>query len=240
MIRAAAIVAVIAVAGCEDTVPVWQLDNDRIIAVRATPPHLPAGATATLDAFVTKMGMGPSVELPAMAAAVSDRADIPVPPELAAAVVFDAGQWKVVAPSEDVLARLRAQMGLMPTDPVPLLVGLAFEFAPGPLVATKRMTLGDSGANPELGDVTVGGQAPHDGMTIPADTDVALHDTAGETDEVDWLTSVGHLDDEDNADANLIHETDADPPQLSDGHLAVVKRDDKLGVTWGFWTISVQ
>jgi len=124
--------------------------------------------------------------------------------------------------------------------PVPLLVGLAFEFAPGPLVATKRMTLGDSGDNPILGDVTVGGQAPHDGMTIPADTDVALHDTAEMTDEVDWLTSVGHLDDEDNADANLIHETDADPPQLTTGHLAVVKRDDNLGVTWGFWTISVQ
>jgi len=243
VIRAAAIVAVIAaaaLAGCEDTVPVWQLDNDRIIAVRATPPHLPAGATATLDAFVTKMGVGPAVELPAMAAAVSDRPDIPVPPELAAAVVFDAGEWKVVAPSEDVLARLRAQMGLMPTDPVPLLVGLAFEFAPGPLVATKRMTLGDSGDNPALGDVTVAGQAPHDGMTIPPDTDVALHDTAAETDEVDWLTSVGHLDDEDNADANLIHETDADPPQLTNGHLAVVKRDDNLGVTWGFWTISVQ
>jgi hypothetical protein len=76
-------------------------------------------------------------------------------------------------------------------------------------------------------------------MTVPADTDVALTATAGETDEVAWLTSIGDLSDADDAVATLRHDSDADPPQLTSGHLAVVKRDERGGVAWGFWTIAV-
>jgi hypothetical protein len=238
-VKRLAILALLVLAGCEDTVPVWQLDNDRIIAVRATPPHIPAGASATFDALVTKMGEGPSVELPSAALAAPTRPDLPVSPALMAAVTYDGGQWTVTAPSEEILAQLRTELGLMATDPVPILVGLQFDFAPGPLYATKTVMLGDTGDNPVLGDVTVGGAPAMDGMTIPTDTDVALHATAGETDEVDWLTSVGELSDEDDADAILNHDTTVDPPSLTSGHIAVVKRDEGIGVTWGYWTISV-
>jgi hypothetical protein len=227
-------------AGCDDTVPQWQLDNDRIIAVRATPPHIPAGTTATIDALVTKMGVGPSVEAPSGAIAAPMRADQPVPPEMAAAVAFAGGQWTVTAPSEDVLVQLRTELGLMPGEPVPMLIGVQLDFASGPLLATKLVSLGDSGDNPELGDVTVGGMPAHDGMTVPPDTDIALHATAADTDRVDWLTSVGDLSDDDDPDATLNHDTQADPPQPTSGQLAVVKRDEMLGVTWAFWTLTIQ
>jgi hypothetical protein len=239
-VNRAAVLALLVLAGCEDTVPVWQLDNDRIIAVRATPPHIPAGASATFDALVTRVGEGPSVAMPSLAAAAPMRADQPVPPALAAAVVLDNGQWKVVAPSEDTLNQLRSELGVAAGMPVPLLVGMQFDFAPGPLYATKLVTLGDSGDNPTLGAVTVAGQPAQDGLVIPPDIDVPLHADAGDTDEIDWLTSVGDLSDDDDPDAILDHDSMADPPFLTSGHLAVVKRDIGIGVTWAYWTITVQ
>jgi hypothetical protein len=239
-LRSAFVVAVVAtLAACEDTTPVWELDNDRIIAVRATPPHVPAGARASLDALVTRAGIGPTEAVPMLAAAVPMRPDLPVPAALAAAVVTEAGAWSVVAPDEPTLAALRTELGLMPGAPVPVLVGLTFEFAAGPLAATKTVILGDLVDNPTLGEVTVAGVAAADGMMIPADTNVVLHATAADTDEVDWLTSVGDLGDADDADATLLHDTAADPPRPTSGHLAVVKRDATIGVTWGYWTISV-
>jgi hypothetical protein len=232
-------IAAALLAACEDTVPAWQLDNDRIIAVRVTPPHIPAGGRATIDVLITAMGTGPSVATPVIAAVVPDRPDRPVPAALAGAVVDDAGAWTVVAPDAPTLDALRAELGLMPGVPIAIRVGLTVGFAPGPLAATKVVTLGDTGDNPVLGDVTVNGAAPTDGMTVPADTDIVLHAPALDTDEIDWLTSVGDLSDGDDPDAVLNHDTTADPPQLTSGALAVVKRDATGGVTWGFWTIAI-
>jgi hypothetical protein len=240
-VRGAALVIVTAalLAACDDTVPVWELDNDRIIAVRATPPHVPAGGRATLDALITSMGAGPSIAAPMLAAVVPNAPDQPVPAALVDAVALEAGVWTVVAPDAATLDALRTELGLMPGVPIAIRVGMTIGFATGPLAATKVVTLGDTGDNPVLGDVTVNGAAPADGMTVPPDTDVALHAAAAETDEVDWLTSVGDLTDGDDPDATLNHDSTDDPPPPTTGHLAVVKRDATGGVTWAFWTIAV-
>ncbi|HSR95739.1 MAG TPA: hypothetical protein VLM79_01660, partial [Kofleriaceae bacterium] len=48
---------VVAVAACTDDLdPPWQLDHDRIIAVRATPPQIAAGDRAVVDALVGTKG----------------------------------------------------------------------------------------------------------------------------------------------------------------------------------------
>lgn len=100
-----ALIAVTAVAaawlaGCDDTVPPEELDNDRIIAVRATPPHIPAGGESTLDAFVTMMGSGPAVVTPLIAQLPPETPETPAAPAgLRDAVVNDGGTWKVVASS---------------------------------------------------------------------------------------------------------------------------------------------
>jgi hypothetical protein len=64
-IAAAAVAAAalaLAATGCvEDLDPPWQLDHDRIVAVRATPPAIEAGGRAELDALISLKGVGTSV-----------------------------------------------------------------------------------------------------------------------------------------------------------------------------------
>lgn len=243
----AAVITVAAVAaawlaGCDDTVPPEELDNDRIIAVRATPPHIPAGGESTLDAFVTMMGSGPAVVSPLIVQLPPETPATPAAPAgLRNAVVNDGGTWKVVAPDEATLAAARTELGLMPTDPIPLevLVGISFAASEDPLFALKTVYLGNSVENPALGPVMVNGGPAADGMMVPIATDIPLHVDATETDEVFWLSSVGGLSDLDDPDATLNHDPEDDPPSLLTGHLAVVKRDELGGVCWGFWTISV-
>jgi len=54
-VKAAWLVVVVACGG--DVDPPWQLDHDRIVAVRATPPHIAAGETATLDVLRAHVAM---------------------------------------------------------------------------------------------------------------------------------------------------------------------------------------
>ena len=240
MRRSALGLVLVVLAACEDTTPQYELENDRVIAVRATPPRVPPGGRAALDALVTAPGRGPFVATPTLGAAVPESPAAPLPPELANAVVLDGGAWVVVCPDEAQLAAARTQLGLMPGEPVPLLVGLTFDVGTGPLAAVKRVYLGDSRDNPTLAGVTVNGSGAADGMQVPADVDVALHaPVAAETDEVAWLTSVGELSDWDDPDATLFHDTTADPPVPTAGYLAVTLREMEGGVAWAFWTIAV-
>lgn len=220
-----------------DVDPPWQLDHDRIIAVRATPPHIPAGATSMLDLFVGHKGAPTSVQAPDVATVVS-------PMSLADALSGNT----VTAPSEDRLAAARMELGLMPTDPVPLTIGVAVApemegsgFTPGPgdsqLAATKIVWLGDSADNPTLDGVTVGDVAPGSSIVVPTLTDVHLFVQADDSvDIVNWLTSCGSMHDFDLHKAYLRVEKD-DP---TSGELAVVLRDPRGGVAWQVWPISAQ
>jgi hypothetical protein len=217
-----------AAAGCDDTDPAWQLENDRIIAVRSTPPALGAGERATLDVLVTSAGRGPFVVSPLGAIAVPDDPAGQVPDVLRRAVAPQGPAWTVVAPDVAALATLRTSLGLAADAPVPLRVGIRVDLGSGPLDAVKTVNLGGPPvANPSLGAV------------IDPDVDVALRVEAGADDQVFWLTSIGDLSDESDVVATLRHDSKK-KETLSSGHVAVVVRTPEGGVAWGFWQASIR
>jgi hypothetical protein len=212
--------------GClGDIDPEWQLDHTRIVAVRATPPHIPAGATSQLDMLVATKGAGTSTPMPDSLVVLS-------PMSLAGAL----SGTTVTAPSEDQLAAARTELGLMPGVPVPLQLGIAY----GALFSTKTVFLGDAGDNPVLANVTIGGApAPAAGqmITVPADTDVHMSVDADDSLMlVDWLTSCGTMHDFD-LHASYIHVLPDDPQS---GELVLELRDNAGGVTWSVWPIAAQ
>ena len=78
---AAAVLVAGALAACaDDTDPPWQLDHDRVIAVRANPPGLAPGEQATLDALLARKGDTTRTAIPEGATVVSPAslADVPL------------------------------------------------------------------------------------------------------------------------------------------------------------------
>jgi hypothetical protein len=212
-----------------DLDPPWQLDHDRIIAVRATPPGIAAGGTSTLDALLGHKGAGTTVAPPEAAQVVS-------PTSLAGALAFTGGQWIVTAPSEDRLAAVRAELGLAADAAVPLEIGVSY--AGEALVATKSIALGVAAENPTLADVMLDGKPASDGeLVVGKLVNVPLSINADDTAfDVTWLTSCGTMHDFDLPSAHI--EVEADDPVA--GELALVLRDDQGGVAWSVWPISAQ
>jgi hypothetical protein len=227
MSRALAI-ALVATAACAGNLdPPWQLDHDRIIAVRATPPSIAAGQTATIDALLAQKGRMTSVATPELATVVS-------PASLSDVLSVQAGSWVVTAPSEDRLAAARGELALAAGAPVPLEIGVSY--ANRTLVATKTIDLGQPADNPTLQGVTVDGKDPGDAEIVVAKlvkvplsiaADDAIYDVA-------WLTSCGTMHDFDLPQAYL--KVEADDPDA--GELAVILRDAHGGVSWQMWPIS--
>jgi hypothetical protein len=230
---AAAIAAVAAASGlgacAGDLDPPWQLDHDRIIAVRATPPDIVAGEQSTIDALLGQKGGKTSVAPPELAQVVS-------PTSLSAVLAFEGGTWVVTAPGEERLAAARTELGLPPDAPVPLQVGVAY--ANQSLVATKTITLGVAGDNPSLVAVMLDGKPAGTSevvvgklvdVPLSIDADDALYD-------VTWLTSCGTMHDFDLPAAYLA--VGADDPDS--GELAVVVRDATGGVAWRVWPIHAE
>ena len=200
----------------------WDLDHDRIIAVRSAPPRIPAGQTAQLDVLVGHKGGPVSVQDPDRAAVVSPRS-------LASAVAGSV----VTAPDERALAMARAELALPDGAPVPLVVSISI----AGFAATKTVWLGESGDNPTLVDLRIAGGLPGTSIVVPLDEDVPLSVSADDVvDTVNWLTSCGTMHDFDLSSAYLRVEPD-DPQQ---GELAVVLRDSRGGVAWNVWPIRAQ
>jgi hypothetical protein len=226
----AAAVAVATLGACMgDLDPPWQLDHDRIVAVRATPPGIVAGETSTLDALLGHKGGKTSVAPPELAKVVS-------PASLSDVLAFDGGSWVVTAPSDERLAAARAELGLAAGAPVPLEVGVAY--ANQTLVATKTIALGVASDNPALAGVMLDGKPASDAelvvgklvaVPLSIDADDAVFD-------VTWLTSCGTMHDFDLPAAHL--EVEADEPDA--GELAVVLRDARAGVAWSVWPIHAE
>ncbi|HEV7559097.1 MAG TPA: hypothetical protein VGO00_26670 [Kofleriaceae bacterium] len=219
-------------AGCLDGIdPRWQLDHDRVVAARATPPSIAAGETATLDALVAHKGAPTSQMAPVEAVAAGAAS-------LMSTVVFDSGVWSVVAPSEDVLAQARAELSLPPGAPVPLPIGMTFPGSDSStqLVVEKTITLGVSAENPTMPAISFAGGAPGEMLTVPGDVDVPMSVTVDPTWTVSWLTSCGTMHDDDEQ-AAFLHVLPDDPMQ---GELALVIRDAAGGVVWQVWPISAE
>lgn len=226
----AAVAAAALVTACTDITPPWELAHDRIVAVRATPPHIPAGGRASLDVLVTTDGGGPAEIVPQAVVLVEQGtgvSGVTVEPDGDG----EAQGWSVVAPDEEALDEARAALALAPDAPVPVRVSVTVELAGQTLDAVKIVYLGSERDNPSLGMVTIGGEPAQDGMVVPTAADVDLQVAAADTDVIDWLTSVGDLTDPSDTIATLR----ADEP--ADGHVAVVVRDGEGGVTWGWWTL---
>jgi hypothetical protein len=222
-VRSAAL-ALISLGACaSDVDPPWQLEHDRIVAVRATPPHVPAGASSQLDAFVAHKGGATEVVPPQGLVVVS-------PMALADTAISGA---TVTAPDDTHLAAARTELGLAADAPVPLELGVA---ASG-LAATKTLWIGDSADNPTLSGVTIAGDAPAASLVVPKLTDVRLFvDADDAVDIVNWLTSCGSMHDYDLHSAYLrVEKKDPDS-----GELAVVVRDGRGGVVWQVWPITAQ
>jgi hypothetical protein len=220
----------LAAIGCDaDLDPPWQLDHDRIVAVRATPPAIESGGRAELDALIAEKGVGTSERIPELAVVVS-------PMALAGAVSPDGGAWVITAPDAAKLDLARAELKLLPGAPVPLVVGVSY--ASQTLFATKLVWLGMAGENPSLDAMMIDG--------VPADSqgevvvgllvDVPLSISAELEDDVNWLTSCGTMHDFDLPQAYL--HVEADDPTA--GELAVVRRDDRGGVAWRVWPIRAE
>lgn len=215
---------------CTDQTLPWQLDHDRIVAVRATPPHIAADGRAVLDVLVTSEAGEPSVVAPLTAAVVPPEPGMPV--QIPVTAVPEYESWYVIAPDADTLSGIRAALGWPPDMPVPVRIAVTVEVAGQPLAAIKTVYLGSERANPRLGAVTIGAEPARDGAVLPTARDVSLEVMANDDQEVDWLTSFGELSDSTDTLATLYAEEPAE------GHIAVVVRDGLGGVVWGQWQVQ--
>lgn len=219
-----------ATACVDDLVLPWELEHDRVIAVRSSPPSIDSGQRATLDALLAAKGEPTRVASPANASVAS-------PASLADLLARDGDEWAVTAPDPTRLAAARVELGLAADARVPLVVDLSFG-APY-LPATKTVWLGASAANPQLDTMTVDGTAvaaPGAELTVALDTYAFLSIPTDPTDEVIWLTSTGTLQDFDLHSSYLRIEAD-DP---ATGELAVVRRDNRGGVAWLRWPLRAE
>jgi hypothetical protein len=222
-------VLLLALVGCtDDTDPPWQLDHDRIIAVRATPPRIAAGEQAVIDGLIGFHGAPVAEQSPEDAAVLS-------PAGLAAALRHDGGRWVVTAPGADELAAARAALGLAADALVPLQVQVGY---PGALRATKTVWLGGAAANPAMTDVEIDRAAATQAALVVAPLrdvplSIALDDARY---DVTWLSSCGTMHDFDLPTAFL--RVEADDPAT--GQLALVVRDSDGGVSWQVWPIAAR
>ena len=174
------VLVLLLVAACEEPVvsQPWQLDHDRIIAVRLSPPVIHAGHRAWIDGLVALQGEPPRELVPDRVEPSSTSDEL----ELG----FEDGRWFVIASSE-----LAA--------PVDLIVTF------GELVARKIVAIDDGVIVPMIRDVHAGeleiGEL--ETFAIAPQREIALHVAAGEDDKVMWLTSCGALVDHDLPDAFL-------------------------------------
>ena len=216
--------------GCADEVALpWELDHDRIVAVRATPPSILAGERAELDALIAREGATTSEQVPEAATVVA-------PASLANTLSFDGGRWVVTAPDDAALAAARRALELEAGEPVPLQVGV--QYGAGQLLAIKTVWLGRAASNPALTVMTIDGRSAEAQaeVVVGARVDVRLAVEVADRDEVNWLTSCGTMHDYDLREAYLRVEDD----DRTEGELAVVIRDENGGVAWRVWPIRAQ
>ncbi|MEZ4359286.1 MAG: hypothetical protein R3B48_03835 [Kofleriaceae bacterium] len=225
----AAALALAAAACGQDVDPPWQLDHDRVIAVRATPPRIATGEIAELDVLLGRAG-APPAEVDA------EEVEVTSPSRLASALVRRGARWTVVAPDEAGLAAARAELGLAATEPVPLQLRLTFT-APA-LVARKTVWLGPRAQNPTLDPITIDGASALEltELSVGIAVDVPVAVDLDDRYNINWLTSCGTMHDFDLARAYLRVE----PEDHKEGTFALVVRDELGGVAWKTWAISAR
>lgn len=241
-----ALVAIALVAGAcnADIDEQWELDHDRIIAVRAEPPGIMPGEVSRIDMLL-------GFETLPVAQRGPDFVTVVSPASLSDIVTFDGMDWIVTAPSAERIDQARGELGLLPDAPVPLQIGAAVAW-PTPVVspegngfaAVKVVWLGAEYVNPPINGLLIGGaEAPPAGEEIVfAKTPVGAATTVktrlfveadDESDIVNWLSSCGTMHDFDLHAAYVTVQEEED--DRTEGELALVLRDELGGVTWRWW-----
>ncbi|CAN5415747.1 hypothetical protein BH11MYX1_BH11MYX1_23850 [soil metagenome] len=203
----------------------WQLDDDRAVAVRVTPPRLLAGEHARIEGLLAHADGPTTINAPG--AVVASPATSP----LALAVNFVFDHWEVIAPDEPTLVGTRSQLGLAEGEPIPFEINVYFGTVAHPIITQKVVWFGNSNANPALPAILIAGVPPADSLVVPRATEIPL---LADADKVSWLTSCGTLRDSQEPDAIL--RLDA----ACTGELAVVVRDREGGTVWKVWPIATE
>jgi hypothetical protein len=198
-------------AACDEpaTLEPWQLDHDRVVAVRATPPHIAPGEIALFDSLIAHAG-GPTTIEPVYNASAAT-----APGDLYTAVHFYIDHWQIDGPDQARLDVARGVLGLSADAPVPLEVTLEL---PGPLYAYKTVWLGDSRMNPPAPTLGYGPDLERGEHALRFDPPPGG--------SVRWLTSCGSL--RDDTEPRATHVVD----ETCEGELVLVVRDDAGGVAW--------
>lgn len=233
MSRALAPLALLLVGCAGDLVLPYELDHDRLVAVRSSPPRILAGERAEIDALLATPTASPVEAPPELATVIA-------PASLASTLTFEGGRWFVTAPDEAQLAAARAELMLAADAPVPLQVGVSY--AGQTLLGTKTVWLGATAQNPSLASATIDGVALAAGteIVVTREVDVTLSvDAPVETNTTNWLTSVGETRDFDLPLAYLEVPLAVDEERVA-GDLALVVRAKDGGVAWRVWPLRVQ
>ncbi|MGE0870770.1 MAG: hypothetical protein AB7P03_19545 [Kofleriaceae bacterium] len=226
----ATIAGVMFAIGCTDDVDqAWELDHDRIIAVRATPPRIITGERSEIDLLLGRTGRQVPIEISPEAATVVS------PMALAGALSGENGEWIVTAPTNDELAMARTELALPADAPVPVQVGVSSNA--GELLGLKMVWIGEQRQNPSLDTVTMnaaditGATELSVGIEVDVRFEVPFDD---ENFDINWLTSCGTMHDYDLPSAYLRVEKD----DMMAGTFALVVRDAFGGVAWRLWQIT--
>jgi hypothetical protein len=224
------VVVAAVLAGCGQEIdPAWQLDHDRVIAVRATPARIARGEVAEIDALLGRKAQPPREVDP-------DTAEVVSPASLAGTLARRSTRWIVTAPGDDQLAAARGELGLEAGAAVPL--RLRVRFTDPAQSALKIVWLGQHADNPVIDPVEIDGMdaLAASQLSVAAGVDIPLVVDFDRSYDINWLTSCGTMHDFDLARAHLRVEP-ADPQS---GTLAIVVRDALGGVDWHLWPITVK
>lgn len=225
-----ALAIAVLVSGCTSDVDLpWQLDHDRIIAIRSTPSRIASGEVAELDALLGRFEQPPIEVVPAFAEVLS-------PKVLTSALMQQGGRWTVTAPGAAQLDAARTELMLEAGAPVPVRVRVRFTELDK--TGLKIVWLGEHADNPVLDPVVIDNvdvtNEPQ--LVVSATADTPLFVDFDESYVVNWLTSCGTMHDYDLATAYLTVEPEDD----TSGTLGVVVRDDLGGVAWRMYPVTAQ
>jgi hypothetical protein len=210
---------------CQDPIPPerWQLDQERAVAVRVTPPRILAGEHALIDGLLAHADRPTTVTAPGDVVAVNS------PLQLAVNFIFD--HWEVIAPDDATLTATRTELGLAAGEPIPFELTVYFGTVAAPIITQKRMWFGESVANPVLPAILIDGVPPGGSLVVPHATELTLR---ADADKVSWLTSCGTLRDSQEPDAILALDA------ACTGELVVVVRDREGGTVWKVWPLDAE
>ncbi len=227
--------ALAAAAGCDSNGAPSELDRPRVLAVQVSPPHLGPEESAPVDVLIGRDDGTTRVVAPDSVEVLGAPSGSPQ----SSMVGHGADGWAVACPDDDVLAEMRAALGLAEADPIPIALALEVTVEGELLTATKYVYLGSQGDNPTLAGIAVDGGSEEDGvLVVGAGEEIPIAaDGAGGEGELSyaWFSSVGDIDLYLSEEATL---TAADEPVA--GQVVLVVRDEQGGVTWSWRDVRVE